>query len=417
MERYGTLRSKYSDLHNNKIKWMFILLMISSVTDGITQGILLLQEKIAQNPLKSSDLDITVISIIASATIIFSLLFTVLYSGKSKKKLLVWGYIIGRFIFLFSFVINYSAVYLVFLFFYHSVFAIQFPVTNSFFPYFFKERSGLYFGIVRSILMFSMMITSLLVGKLLDFNPSMFKWILSIIAVASLLTYGVFYYIESKVDYTELKGTKPVTFKISMTSIFKNTDFIVFEIIFMIYGFAYMISMPTVNLFMLNVLKLSTVEMANAKGIYAQLFIILTMPYAGRIFDRINIWKVGAISFGILILYPLFFILSDVSISKIYAYLGLACYSLGLSGIGILWNLGTIKFSTKENELIYQGFHQTLTGIRGFIGPLLGYYLLLQFGYNLNFYMALILFLIATVWSGGIYIKQKMCRQFKELRK
>lgn len=401
------MSSKYSGLNDIKPKIMFILLIIASVTDGITQGILLLQEKIAQNPLGASDFEITVISVIASTTIVFSLLFTVLYADKSKKWLLVWGYMAGRFIFLFSFIINKSAVFLVFLFLFHSVFAIQTPVTNSFFPYFFKGRSGFFFGITRSIFMFSMMITSIVAGNLLDLNPAMFKWVLSVIAVASLFTYGIFFYIESKVDYTAVEEKKPAAFQKSMASIMRNTDFIVFEAIFMIYGFAYMISLPTVNLFMLNALKLSNLEMANAKGIYAQLFMILTMPFAGKIFDRMNIWKVGAISHGILVLYPLFFILSDAGMSKYFAYSGLAFYSLGLSGIGMLWNLGTMSFSRNENPLIYQGFHQTLTGIRGFIGPLLGYYLISKFGYVLNFYLALILFFIAAAWSAVFYTRQK----------
>ncbi len=401
------MSNKYSGASDIKPKLMFILLIITSVTDGIAQGILLLQEKIAQNPLRASDFEITVISVIASTTIIFSLLFTLLYANKSKKWLLVFGYMAGRLIFLFSFIVNDSSVFLVFLFLYHSVFAIQIPVTNSFFPYFFNGRSGFYFGIVRSILMFFMMITSIIVGNILDLNPLMFKYILSVIAIASFITYGIFFYIESKVDYTAVAEKKPVSFHKSMFSIMKNTDFVVFEAIFMIYGFAFMISLPTVNLFMLNALKLSNLEMANAKGIYAQLFMILTMPFAGKIFDRMNIWKVGAVSYGILILYPLFFILSDVGMYKYFAYLGLIFYSLGLSGVGMLWNLGTMSFSGDENPLIYQGVHQSLTGIRGFIGPLLGYYLISRFGYLLNFYLALILFFIAAAWSAGFYIRQK----------
>jgi hypothetical protein len=109
----SSLHSSPSDIKPNVL---FILLIISSLTDGIAQGILLLQEKIAQNQLGASEFEITLIGVIASTTIIFSLLFTVIYSGNSKKWLLAGAYMAGRFIFLFSFYISNSTIFLVFLF-------------------------------------------------------------------------------------------------------------------------------------------------------------------------------------------------------------------------------------------------------------------------------------------------------------
>lgn len=390
-------------------KLLLFLLIITSITDGIAQGILILQEKIAKDSLFASDLEITYIGVIASTTIIFSLLFTFMYSNKNRKWLLVLGYMTGRFIFVFSFFITESTTFLVFLFLYHTIFSIQLPVTNHFFPYFFGKRSGELFGIVRCILMLFMMLASILTGKVLDYDESLYRLILISVAVFSFITYAVFFWIESKVEYSGVDEHYLLTAKKSMRDIFKNTDYMIYQTIFMVYGFAFMICMPTVNLFLINVLNLSNTEMANAKGIYAQLFIMLTMPFVGKLFDRMNVWKTGAISYGILIFYPLFFVLSYYYQSKPFAYIALLFYSLGLSGVTILWHLGATSFCSREDSFVYQGFHQTLTGIRGFFGPLLGYYILSKFGYTMNFYLAFVLFLIAAVWSIGYY-KLKISR-------
>lgn len=389
--------------NKTKANFLLALLILASVTDGITQGILILQEKIAQTAFSATDFDITLIGIISSTTIIISFIFSYFYANKNKKWTLVISFLSCRLIFLFSFFIHHSGTLLLFLFLYNMAFCIQTLVTNNFFLYFFGKESGFYFGIARSVLMFFMMAASLFLGNLLDYNPSICRWALAVIAFTSLITYAILYWIESQIRYTEEPDQTSQTFFKSIVEIIKNTDFIIFETLFMIYGFAFMLCLPTVNLFLLNALKLSNAEMANAKGIYAQLFIMLTIPFAGKIFDKMNIWKTGAVSYVILILYPVFFILSLNYSSKSFAYTGYLFYSLGLSGVSILWNLGTASFSNDRDSLMYQGFHQSLTGIRGFIGPLLGYYLLLKFGYGVNFYLSLFLFIVAAIGSIGYY--------------
>jgi MFS family permease len=81
------------------------------------------------------------------------------------------------------------------------------------------------------------------------------------------------------------------------------------------------------------------------------------------------------------------------------AFCGLLFYSLGLSGLTVLWNLGCLHFAKGQNFFIYQGFHTSLTGVRGFIGPLLGYFLIHQFGFQLNFIITAVLFLGAAIGS------------------
>lgn len=399
-----------------KMRLVCILLTIAIVFDGITQGIVTLQETMAKKVLFATDFEITLIGVLANATILLSFFITYYFANRSKKWLLFGGFLMGRFIFLGAFFIRSAPVFLIFLFFYQALFAVQLPVVNNFFPHFFKEKSGLAFGIFRSLLMVLMMATTLTVGKILDINPAFFTMILSFIALTGAVTYAIFFWLESKIDYSPLEthpAAQKIHFRESVAEIWNNKGFIIFEVIFMIYGLAFMILVPTVPLFMLKVLKLSYFEMAQAQGVYAQIFMILTIPFAGKIYDRIAIWKVGIFSMGILVFYPLFFLAANYTGLKILAFGGLLFYSLGLSGLTILWNLGCMHFSKGQNFFIYQGFHTSLTGVRGLIGPLVGYFLIRQFGFHVNFIVTALLFLAAAV--GTVIMDRKSGVQARQI--
>lgn len=378
---------------------LLLLLLTASIFDGMTQGIMTLQETIAKKALSATDLQITMIGIITSATVIFSLLITHVFANRNKTWLLVIGFVAGRLVFVLSPLIRNANIFLFFLFLYHALFAVQIPIFNSYFLHFFAANRGIAFGFFRSIQMLFVMIAALLAGKFMDHSPEHFQSLLLIIALTSTVVYMVLLRIESGVTLPTEKRPLFEGFHHSLRRIVRHQDFIVFETAFMIYGFAFMICVPTVPLFLLKVLKLSYFEMAQAQGVYSLLFIMLTLPFAGRLFDRINLWKVAAVSFGILILYPSLFIGSYLTQSKLLAYSGLLVYSLGLSGVIVLWNLGSYSFAQSEDAFVYQGFHLTLTGIRGVLGPLLGYFLLSRMGFTTNFLLAGILFLFASLLS------------------
>ncbi|HEX2952633.1 MAG TPA: MFS transporter [Bacillota bacterium] len=383
-----------------KQRQLTLLLLIATVFDGVTQGVLLIQETIARKALFASNFEITLIGVIVNTTLVFSVFFTYFYAHRNKRWLIAGGYLLGRFIFLFSFLIHRSGVFLIFLFFFHSLFSIQHPILNGFFERYFGARRGLVFGVIRSVLMLMMMITALIVGKLLDINPSVFWMILTSVAFSGLVSYTIFFWIESKTEYSPEALDRQEHFLQTYKTIFRDRNFLVYEGLFMTYGFAYMLCLPTVPIFLLKTLKLSYFEMAQAQGVYAQIFMMLSYPFAGRIFDRLDVWKVGAISYGVLVFYPLFFVFSYHTLSKPLAYTGLLVYSLGLSGVNMLWNLGCFSFARAGESFIYQGCHYALTGIRGFIGPLLGYAILTHFGVLTNFILAAVLFFAAAVGNG-----------------
>lgn len=383
------------------------LLILASAFDGVTQGILLLQETIAKRALAASDLDIALIGLIANATMILAAAVGILFNQRRKKWLLMAGLFLGRLIFLASALITSSRIFLLFLFCYHALFAVQTPVLNSFFKVHIGSKRGQAFAVSRMALMALSIVSSLTAGRVLDLSPRIYPWLLSAVAVTGTVTYIIFIYLDSLVDY----GSQPELSLRSRWDDFRamlaNRNFMMFETVFMTYGLAFMILVPVVPLMLLNVLRLSFFQMAQASGLYAQLFIMLSLPLAGLVYDRINIWKLWNWSLLMLVGYPGLMAAAYYTRQVGLAYGGYVFYSLGVTGVMILWNLGSLKFAGDGDTLLYQGFHVALTGVRGLVGPLIGYWLISVFGFPAAFAASALLFTTAGSMSLSCYHKQK----------
>jgi hypothetical protein len=382
-----------------KEKRIFWLLMLSSVFDGLTQGVFLLQETIAKKALLASDFQVSLIGLISTATMIFSVLVGLFYSNRKKTNLLITGMVLGRLIFLFSFLVNGGGMYLLVLFFYYSMYSVQSPVFNSFFQNHLRQKRGQVFGLSRMVMMLCAMLAALAVGKLLDISSLYYKPILFSVAVTGAVTYIIYIIMDRQTDYPK---QSPVYIRDALSdykAMLKRTDFLMFETVFMICGMAFMIMVPAVPLFLINKLHFTYFEMAQANGVYAQLFMLLLIPFSGAIYDKVNLWKVWTISMAVLLGYPLFLGLSFLTQSRMLAYGGLLFYSLGQAGVVVLWNLGSLHFSGGKDAFIYQGFHVTLTGVRGVIGPMLGYILLSRISFLANFTVSFVLLAGAMILS------------------
>lgn len=382
-----------------KEKRIFWLLLLSSVFDGLTQGVFLLQETIAKKALSASDLQVSLIGMIASATMVFSVVVGLFFNNRRKSWLLIAGMTAGRLIFLFSFMINGTGSFLLVLFLYYSMYSVQIPVFNSFFQNHLGQKRGQVFGLSRMVMMSFSMAAALAAGKLMDISPLYYKPILLSVAFSGTITYVLYLMMDRQTSYPKPQPGYIRAALRDYKAMFKRTDFLMFELVFMIYGLAFMIMVPAVPLFLINRLHFTYSQMARANGVYAQLFMMLLIPFAGAVYDRMNLWKIWAASMAILMGYPLLMGLSYLSQSRSLAYGSLLFYSLGLTGVSVLWNLGSLQFSGGKDSFIYQGFHVTLTGLRGAAGPLLGYVLLSRINFMANFVVAFILLLTAMIMS------------------
>ncbi len=361
------------------------LLVLASAFDGITQGVFLLQETIAKRALAATDLQVSLIGLIANSTMLLAAAVALLFSNRSKRWLLVLGLVFGRLVFLGSFLIKSSGVFLGFLILYYSLFAVQTPILNTFFQAHIASRRGQAFAVSRAAFMALSIASALTVGRVLDLDPRLFPWLLAAVAFSGTVTYAVFIHLDGLIDYgARAAGSLRRTWG-DFREMLANREFLSFEAVFMTYGLAFMIMVPAVPLLLLNVLKLSYFQMAQATGLYAQLFIMLTLPLAGLVYDRIDIWRLWTASLAMLLGYPLLMLAAYMSRDHRLAYGGLIFYSLGVTGVMVLWNMGSLRFASGKDSLLYQGFHVTLTGLRGIAGPLLGYWLISRIGFPAAF--------------------------------
>jgi hypothetical protein len=134
--------------------------------------------------------------------------------------------------------------------------------------------------------------------------------------------------------------------------------------------------------------------------------IALLGPLAGKLQDRIHAAGLSTISFGTVSLYP-----AALAVGAWYgvraggldpaliAYAAFAIYSIGMAGVNVTWNVGSLAFAPKGQGGYYQGIHVTMVAVRGFLGPATGFIVLKTMGYREVFVLAVLIFLAAALSS------------------
>ncbi len=395
---------------------IFILLLVSGFMDGIGQGIFLLKETIAIKALSATDFQVSLISLISFSTLLFSIFFTSKLRGKPKRKLLFLGLFFGRLIFIFSPAINNAWVYIIFLFLYYTTYAIHFPVINMFYQIHFPKKRGKLYGVYRALLMLLSMISSMIIGNMIDTSNLPFYIPLIIAGVTAAFSFLALIVVDKATDgfYENYRSENIETkqnFKFNITEVFSNKGFLLFEAVFMIYGFGFMILQPAIPIYLVNELKMDYSQMAFVRGVASQIFRIILLPFAGSLFDRKSPWFLGSISYSVLSVFPILIIISffipinhtisifgySMNLMYLFVYIGFMFFSVALTGMSLMWNLGSIYFARDKDSSTFQGMHVTLTGLRGFFGPFIGYLLINKYSSHANYYVSLVLFIIAAL--------------------
>ncbi len=175
-----------------------------------------------------------------------------------------------------------------------------------------------------------------------------------------------------------------------------------FEINFMTYGAAFMCLSPVVPIFLTEQLQLSYHEISTARVLVGQIGVALLGPLLGRVMDRYHPVRLSAVAFLLLAFYPV--ALDAAGITRTTApvhlvYLAFAIYTVGMAGVNITWNVGSMAFAPPGQGGYYQGIHVAMVGIRGTIGPLVGFAVYELWGLRAVFWLAFGLFVGSAVSS------------------
>jgi len=81
----------------------------------------------------------------------------------------------------------------------------------------------------------------------------------------------------------------------------------------------------------------------------------------------------------------------------VWVYLASAIFGAGMGGLSLVWSLASIYFAESRDSAPFMGAHVTLVGVRGAIGPVVGFTIHKFFGPYPAFLLALSLFLTAFI--------------------
>jgi Na+/melibiose symporter-like transporter len=429
---------------NDTEKRTFRLHFIYSCLEGILAGVLILNEFVFIKSLKGSTYQLGLL--FQFSVLVFLLLIFInefLKRIRNRRRFLRLVGILTRtpLILLLVFPRDISAVtgtsiyhylFLGIFLAYYLAWPVIYPVINSLLKNAYEHTHfGTLYGYSTAANRILMLVTTFLYGLLLDRDSFAFTYVFPAVAVLGIISVYLLSMIENR-DQTTInlqpgKGGSPsdtgrgVIFSGFWHSVResalnqfrivkKNAPYRHFEISFMLYGFAFMISNTIIIIFFERVLHLNYSSVAFYKNAFNLLAIIL-LPFFGRLLGSMDPRKFGVYTFLSMLLSILFMVLSeyfpfyfDFHGIRIFYMLIMYVVFMGIftATISLLWYIGSAYFCSKEEAGDYQSVHLILTGVRGAIAPTGGVILYELTGFTWAFILSM-LFLVAAVgvmiWS------------------
>jgi len=393
------------------------LLLWSALFNGVVMSLNQTQDIIARKALHAAVWQLTVMAMIWPVSNFMSIWWGRMFERSShKSRFFIFVGVFGRLSLIYGLWLTGMNEFILLLGLMFSFNALLIPAQNSIYqkninP---SRRSRVY-GYTISLGMLVAIGFTFLAGRWLDVNEKAFRWILAITAgagfIASLLLSLI------KIQEPEKTGAVlPLYWKDvvkdpirrSLSLLKENKPFACFERSFSIYGMGFIMMVPVLPVFLVDMLKLSYTGNFVAKGIISQIPLLLLSPYLGKWHDKLHPFRFIGVFFGILALFPILIIISALTLkwhllSVVLVYLAYTVFGLAMAGVNIAWNMSSIFFAGSEDASMYQSVHVTMTGIRGVIAPLLGLLLLKTLGLISVFAVAALFLITASFISWKDY--------------
>ncbi len=405
-------------------KRAFCLHLIYSLLDGIILGVFTLNEFIFLTAMMGSNYMMGFIFTFSMGIFVFLIIFNeFIRRNPDKRKMLRRTALLTRLpmlliIFFPTTVQEYDGTtlahfaFLGVLLIYYIGTVIIYPTTNLLLKNNYSDRHfGYLFSVATTGKNVIMLLAALVYGMFLDVHPYGFTWaypVTGLMGITGLFLLSGISYLPSKT--LEFKKTFQASLKDSgsrLLDILKtNKPYLDFEIGFMLYGFAFMLSVNVVQIYYKDVLELNNRSVAFYRNAYYIITIFL-LPYFGKVIGKMDPRKFAAVTFGSMFFYILFLLLTgyfpahtEVAGYRIYYMMipYILFYSLFAATMGILWSIGSAYFCRNEDAGDYQAVHLFLTGIRGWIAPLLGIFFFELFGFTVTFSLSMLLLLVAILF-------------------
>jgi hypothetical protein len=394
--------------------------------EGIILGVLALNEFVFLKSINGSSYQVGFLFQFSMLVFIFLVLFNELRKrAKNKKLLLQWAGLATRLplaVLLFfpteASVYSGSQLYhyaflLIFLIYYLGNIII-YPAINVMLKTNYRhENFGKLYAYSTSVNKMIMLVVTFLYGMILDFDFYAFRYVFPLVAALGIISIFILsgidvhhIAIERKAD-SVWKSVKLSVYRMSRI-IKDNKPYRDFELGFMGYGFAFMMTSPVINIFLNEGLNLNYSSVAFYKNAYNIIAIVLLF-FSGRWLGRMDPRKFAAFTFISLGLYILFMLLAQYfrasfNIGNIQVYysliLSFLAYGYFAATMVLLWNIGSAYFCKPEEADDYQSNHLFLTGVRSILAPILGVFFYETIGFTWTFMIGVLF----SVLSSGIML-------------
>ncbi len=260
-----------------------------------------------------------------------------------------------------------------------------------------------------------LLVVTFLYGLLLDYDNYAFVYVFPVASVLGMISI----YLLSLIDYTPpdtiaVRSSVMQSVRNSVRNMYRilkeNRPYLHFEMGFMLYGFAFMLTYAVITIFFYNALDLNYSSVAFYKNSY-NILAILLLPLFGRLLGKMDPRRFGVITYSSLALY-LFFLMITEYLPFFTDFFGIKLYytlifyiifhGFFAATMVLLWNIGSAYFGRDEEADIYQSIHLFLTGVRAIFAPLFGIFVYEHFGYTVTFSLAIISLMGAVtlmIWS------------------
>lgn len=409
--------ASYWNRLNQREQHTFLLSLSAAVFNGITLGVLILQEVILRKTLNGTALEITLLTMVPTFSNLFSVYFsrTIKFSRRKSQLFLIIG-VMGRLILLASPLVNSSVSFIVLLFIHYLFNAFLNPLINNMIQLNFRHNiRGRIFAWSNSVSTLFSLVISIAAGRLLDYNDAYFRILIAAAGIAGFMCCVIYSRIRLRKTYFHDNSVIPINrfdilypFK-NMLNIFgRNRYFGLFELFFFIYGMGFIVILPALPIYLVDVMHMDYSQISFAKGVMGQLFMVFALPVMGAVSDRTNPMQFSSATFMLLAFYPILLVSAQLSPNPLLIiYAAFFIYSIAMSGVILTWNLASIFFAGKENSADYQAIHVTLTGIRGLIAPLLGLLVIKTLGINYVMFLSAGFFITASFLMFLLYSSYK----------
>ena len=337
-----------------------------------------------------------------------------LMASGGRRRWLFWGGVGGRLVLVAALVAHTAGAFVALLAVVYFFIAVVYPAQNSILQDNIRpHRRGEVFGRGAMVQHLTAAVTSLAVGAVLQQDPDLFRWVYPVLGV---LGFGFPLILSRLPRPVGVETPAPVKVRrnvlVALVAPFRemretfrqDPAFCWYETNFSIYGVAFIMLAPVVPLYFTEVWQLDYQDISMSRVLIGSLGIALLGPAAGRLMDHIKPARLCALAFGWVAFFPLMLAFGAPLLSLtpvVIAYLAFAIYGMGMAGVNLGWNVGSIAFAPPGRGAHYQGIHVAMVGLRGVLAPVLGYVLLRWLGYREVFLVAALLFVTA---AGSSYL-------------